>query len=183
MSSATTTSAMMTEQLKAEWHTEFAHLVGDRKGLRPVLAFLPQWWPSRHVAFAYFNIVAIGPGLVAAPEPVRKYLLGHELGHIDRHHTGGQVLYWLGVLAAVLISRSLPPAFHLAPICLVLIAAVLWITRGETKREFEADDEAAARYGDYTVINGLTWMQSRRSAAAPKLNALRLERRRAHAQV
>ena len=173
----------MTQRLKTEWRNEFAPLVGDRRGLRPVLFFLPDWWPGRHAAFAYFNVIAIGPGLVGAPEPVRRYILGHELGHIDRHHTNGQVLYWLGVLAAVLLGRMLPPAFHLAPICLVLIVAVLWITRGEAKREFEADDEAAARYGDHTVITGLTWMQSRRATPVPKLNALRLERRRDHARV
>ena len=114
----------MTERLKTEWRNEFAALLGDRRGLRPVLLFLPGWWPGRHAAFAYFHVIAIGPGLVGAPAPVRSYILGHELGHIDRHHTLGQVVYWLGVLAAFLIGRTLPPAFHLAPICLVLMAAV-----------------------------------------------------------
>jgi Zn-dependent protease with chaperone function len=145
----------MSERPRAEWHAEFRRLVGERRAMRPVLVFLPSWWPGRHIAFAYFNVVAIGPGLLSAPAQVRNYVLAHELGHIDRGHTAGQVVYWLGVLAALLLGQRLPPGLAMTPIAIVLIAAVAWIFLGEARREFEADDAAAERYGDQGSPQGL----------------------------
>jgi Zn-dependent protease with chaperone function len=169
----------MVERTKEEWRTEFEQLSARRGPLAPKLVFLPARWPAANVAFAYFNVIAIGPGLLRAPPEVRRYLLAHELGHIERRHTLGQVGYWASVLAAVAIGQMLPTGLAMAPIMAVLIAAVAWLSLGETRREFEADDAAAARFGDQTVINGLTWMQARRSEPASKLCTLRLDRRRA----
>jgi hypothetical protein len=168
------------ERAKAEWRTEFGRQVDHHRPAGPKLVFLPAWWPAPHVAFAYFNVVAVGPGLLRAPVEVRHYILGHELGHIERRHTLGQVGYWASVLAAAAIGRLLPPGLSLAPIMAVLVVAVAWLALGETRREFEADDAAAARYGDLTVINGLTWMQSRRRVPESKLCSRRLKRRREH---
>lgn len=170
----------MIERAKEEWRDEFERLSAKRGALAPKLVFLPAWWPAPNVAFAYFNIVAIGPGLLRAPPDVRRYLLAHELGHIERRHTLGQAGYWASVLSAVAVGQVLPPALAMAPIMAVLIGAVAWLSLGETRREFEADDVAAARFGDQLVINGLNWMQARRSEAASKLCTRRLERRRAH---
>jgi Zn-dependent protease with chaperone function len=169
------------EHAKGAWRAEFARLVAPpRRPFRPKLVFLPAWWPSPNVAFAYFHVVAVGPGLLRAPVQVRNYVLGHELGHIERRHTLGQVGYWISVLAAVLIGQQLPPGLAFAPVMTVLVAAVAWFGLGETRRELEADDAAAARYGDQTVISGLTWMQSQRREPQSKLCARRLKRRREH---
>jgi len=170
----------MTERAEQVWRDEFERLSAKRGALAPKLVFLPTWWPGRSVAFAYFNLIAIGSGLLRAPPDVRRYLLAHELGHIERGHTLGQVGYWASVLSAVAIGQLLPPALATAPIMAVLMGAVAWLSLGETRREFEADDVAAARFGDQLVINGLNWMQARRSEAASKLSTRRLERRRAH---
>jgi Zn-dependent protease with chaperone function len=168
------------ERAKEEWRSEFEGVSRRGGPLAPKLVFLPARWPAQNVAFAYFNVIAIGPGLLRAPPDVRRYLLAHELGHIERRHTLGQVGYWASVLAAAAIGQLLPAALAMAPIMIVLVAAVAWLAMGETRREFEADDVAAARLGDLTVINGLTWMQARHSAPASKLCSLRLNRRRAH---
>jgi Zn-dependent protease with chaperone function len=170
----------MIEPAKADWRMEFTRLAPVQGPLAPKLLFLPTWWPAPTAAFAYFNVIAIGPGLLRAPADVRRYILGHELGHIERRHTLGQVGYWTSVLAAVALGQLLPPGLTLAPITAVLITAVAWIHLGEARREFEADDAAAARYGDLTVINGLTWMQSRSTQPQSKLCTRRLNRRRRH---
>lgn len=68
---------------------------------RPRIFFLPRWWPAPVGAWAYLHMVFIGPGLRDAPDDVRRYIVGHEYGHIQANHTLLHFFYWLGALAFV----------------------------------------------------------------------------------
>ena len=174
---------MLAERSRVEWRDEFQRLVGDRRFVRPILVFLPPWWRDAHAGFAYFNIVAIGPGLPYAPTYVRNYVLAHELGHIDRRHTAGQAVFWL-CSVGVFVASPLLSGMHTAQlVSLLILIGSGWILFGETRREFQADDAAAERYGHETLIDGLRWMQSQRTVPPGRLYARRLERALARGKV
>jgi Zn-dependent protease with chaperone function len=172
-----TTPAMRARAIQT-WREDFERINASSKALiKPALVFLPAWWPSSNAAFVYFQTTFIGSGLVRAPQEVRAYVLAHELAHIRLRHTMGQVYYWLAALVAIGLSSAAPQRLAMIPMALVLASTAAWLFGGEERREFEADDEAAAMCGDAAVIKGLLWMEKRRSGGMA-FTAKRIARRR-----
>ena len=75
-----------------EWQTDFAvaqaHLpwwLAKLLWLR--LVFLPSWWRlASNGAWAFLNVILVGYGLCNSPTYVRRYITGHEYGHIQWTH-------------------------------------------------------------------------------------------------
>lgn len=144
---------------------------------RPRIFFLPRWWPAPVGAWAYLHMVFIGPGLRDAPDDVRRYIVGHEYGHIQANHTLLHFFYWLGALGFALAAIWHMPALG-AWSCLVLAVVSLLVVlpplaRG---REYQADAVAALLYGREAALNGALWMADRTGTIGNEFRRSRLRR-------
>ena len=92
-----------------DWTTDFVAAQSRlphwlSKAVRPRLLFLPPWWPAPAGAWAYLHLIFVSHALRDAPTEVRRYIVGHEYGHIQANHTVLHFLYWFaatGLLASV----------------------------------------------------------------------------------
>ncbi|MDA8118687.1 MAG: M48 family metalloprotease [Gammaproteobacteria bacterium] len=165
-----------------EWRTDFAaahaHLPWwPAKLLRPRLVFLPFWWPlSSNGAWAFLNVILVGYGLRNSPTYVRRYIIGHEYGHIQSNHTFLQ----LGILVA-LMGVELARIYQMPSVegwswlfLLIMGALVLWPPL-ERSRQYQADSVAASLYGQETARQGMLWM-AYKTATFDKTRRKRLTR-------
>ncbi|MGK9451706.1 M48 family metalloprotease [Acidithiobacillus caldus] len=143
-------------------------LFGWRKGFRhitPKLVTLPAWWPFHgYGAWSYMRYIIVSRELLRdAPGSVRRYVLGHESGHIRFGHTALNYMFPLtSVLFAVAFysfacggPQVKPLAASILLLLLIAKSALLWFPK---RREFQADQYAAAMAGKETAIAGSIWM-------------------------
>lgn len=154
------------------WEAELAEMVrkdqgvkGIRNGFRflPVsLRFLPEWWPARHGAWSYMHFILLGPGLSGAPKPVKRYVLGHELGHIRHGHTSLNYLFTVAAIGFLpLYWLSMRPGIGTAPVAavaLLLMASKSTLLFFPRKREYQADRHSLGLVGQKDAIEGSLWM-------------------------
>jgi type IV secretory pathway VirB2 component (pilin) len=169
-SSASTPNQMA----RVEWEAELAALIaqditapGWRKVFQAIpakLKVLPAWWPVHYGAWSYMRYILISDRLKKdAPPVTRRYVLGHELGHIRYGHTALNYLY--PVLAAVYITSlwffiygQQNVQWIAAAVMLLMIvskSSLLWFP---TQREFQADDYSARLNGQEDALEGSLWM-------------------------
>ncbi|EGQ61666.1 hypothetical protein GGI1_08069 [Acidithiobacillus sp. GGI-221] len=169
-SSGGTLNPVSREAWEADLHALMARDLaapGWRRVFRSIpakLTVLPAWWPVHYGAWSYMRYIIITRHLQEdAPQVTRRYVLGHELGHIRYGHTALNYLY--PVLAAI-YAASLwnfiygGPGIQMlaASIMLLLIAlksSLLWFP---THREFQADDYSARLNGKTEALEGSLWM-------------------------
>lgn len=155
---------------KASKSTE---ILTDLKGWRrifrvlpPKLIALPAWWPWKgYGAWSYMRYIIISGDLMEkAPENVRHYVIGHELGHIRFGHTSLNYMYLLTSLAFVLamgvFTGNYPyharvVASSVMLLLLFIKSTLLWFPN---RREFQADAYSANLYGKDVAIEGSLWM-------------------------
>lgn len=155
-------------QRLAQANTGLSSLFGWRKGFRhitPKLVTLPAWWPFHwYGAWSYMRYIIVSRELLMdAPESVRRYVLGHESGHIRFGHTALNYMFpvtsVLFVTAMYFFDTGEPMVKQVSAsiILLLLIAksALLWFPK---RREFQADQYASAMAGKETAIAGSLWM-------------------------
>ena len=162
---AMTTSA---PQRQAQAKNRLPELLGWRSFFRritPKLVVLPKWWPFHgYGAWSYMRFIIVSRELVQdAPDSVRQYILGHESGHIRFGHTALNYMY---PVTSVLFLTALyffetgdaPVKNGAAAVILALLlakSALLWFPK---RREFQADQYAAAMAGEKAAIAGSLWM-------------------------
>lgn len=136
------------------------------RALPPKLVILPAWWPWHgYGAWSYMRYILVSRELVQdAPETVRRYVLGHELGHIRFGHTALNYMYLFTSLAFILatgvfIGHYPHSAKMIAAIIMLLLlipkSALLWFP---SRREYQADRYAVAMTDRKTAIQGSLWM-------------------------
>lgn len=111
--------------------------------IRPRLVHLPKWWPARFGAWAYLNTAFIGPGLLDATDDVRRYVVGHEYGHIYSKHTLLHLIYALGFASFALggFAHMLVP-LALGFLMMAVVSFLVVRTPLSHNRECQADDVA-----------------------------------------
>ncbi|MES2353695.1 MAG: M48 family metalloprotease [Pseudomonadota bacterium] len=145
--------------------------------IRPRLVFLPAWWPVRYGAWAYCQFIFIAPGLHDAPDNVRRYLLGHEYGHIYCKHTVLHFVYWLG-MAGLCSAFAVPsPLLHVGSLSVLMVVTLLaCLPRLAKAREFQADAVAVQVFGQQVVLSGSLWMAEKAGTTANVFRQSRLRR-------
>ncbi|WP_163056974.1 M48 family metalloprotease [Acidithiobacillus ferrooxidans] len=156
------------------WEADLAALMardlaapGWRRVFRSIpakLKVLPAWWPVHYGAWSYMRYIILSRHLQEdAPTVTRRYVLGHELGHIRNGHTALNYLY--PVLAAIYITSLWcfiyggpgiqPVAAAIMFLLIVSKSSLLWFPN---HREFQADDYAARLVGQPNALEGSLWM-------------------------
>ncbi|CDQ12098.1 conserved membrane protein of unknown function [Acidithiobacillus ferrivorans] len=159
---------------REDWEADLAALVardlaapGWRRVFRAIparLKILPAWWPVHYGAWSYMRYIIISDHLKKdAPPVTRRYVLGHELGHIRHGHTSLNYLY--PVLAVIYITSlwffiygDHSVQMLAATVMLLMIvskSSLLWFP---TQREFQADDFSARLNGKSATLEGSLWM-------------------------
>ena len=151
-------AALMTRDLAAPgWRSVF-------RAIPTKLKVLPVWWPVHYGAWSYMRYIIISHHLQTdAPQVTRRYVLGHELGHIRYGHTALNYLYpVLAVIYAVSLWNFIyggPSIQTLAAsimlLLIILKSSLLWFP---THREFQADDYSARLNGRTDALEGSLWM-------------------------
>lgn len=144
---------------------------------RPRLIFLPSWWPAPVGAWAYLHMVFIGPALRDAPADVRRYVIGHEYGHIQANHTVLHFFYWcaaLGFLVAVL--GHMPALGAWSCLVLAVVSFLVLLPPLARGREYQADAVAALLYGQETALRGALWMADKTGTISNAFRRSRLRR-------
>ncbi len=156
------------------WEADLAALMaldlaapGWRRVFRAIpakLKVLPTWWPVHYGAWSYMRYIIISHHLKEdAPPVTRRYVLGHELGHIRYGHTALNYLY--PVLAAIYVTSLWcfiygapgirPLAASIMLLLIVSKSSMLWFP---SNREFQADDYSARLNGQTDALEGSLWM-------------------------
>lgn len=141
------------------WRSVFRHIP-------PKLVTLPNWWPYEGIgAWSYMRYILVSPGLLTtAPKEVRRYIIGHELGHIRFGHTALNYLFpatFVAFFSAMMVFESQPQgtlktvSAILMLLLLVPKSALLWFPK---RREFQADAHAAWLYGRDATLRASLWM-------------------------
>lgn len=156
-------------QLRAGMPCILAQLV------RPRLVFLPCWWSARNGAWIYFHFIFVGPGLVNAPEDVRRYLIGHEYGHIYCQHICLHYLYWIGIaIASIGAAAQLLTIEALGFLLLATISLLACWPALMRRRECQADAVAATFFGRDVALRGALWLAQMRGTMSNNLSRDRL---------
>jgi len=144
--------------------------------IRPRLIFLPGWWLNPLGAWAYLHLVFIGPGLVDAPLAVRRYIIGHEYGHIQSNHTILHFVYWCAVLCFLAAVVEQMPVLGISS-CLLLTISLSLILQPHLarKREYQADKIAALVFGPEVALQGALWMADKTGMMNDEFRCARLE--------
>ena len=167
-------ASTLTPVSREAWEADLAALMaqdfaapGWRRVFRAIpvkLKVLPTWWPVHYGAWSYMRYIIISQHLKEdAPPVTRRYVLGHELGHIRYGHTALNYLY--PVLAAIYITSlwcfiyGAPDIRSLAASIMLLLiiskSSMLWFP---SHREFQADDFSARINGQTDALEGSLWM-------------------------
>lgn len=171
----------MRKSYEKKWQAEFKdaqeQLSRLSRFIKPRIFFLPRFWPAPFGAWTYLHIVAIGPGLIQAPTKVRRYVIGHELGHIQNGHTYPHYMYLLAVwFLAISLVFEMPTITALCLLTLLLVALAFVLPPLARAREFSADDFAVSLYGRQTVLDGALWMGKKTRTLHNSARIARLQR-------
>ena len=153
----TRTSIMDEWEVELKWALTRVALA-QRPLLRPRIIKLPSWLTSGYGAWTLFHIVAITEQQASCPSQVRRYIIGHELGHL----CGGHYLlqyFWVFAEIIFLLGAALASAAALFGILLICIASIGFMHPGWIlEREVFADRVAADLFGTREVITASLWM-------------------------
>ncbi|MBU2753042.1 M48 family metalloprotease [Acidithiobacillus thiooxidans] len=141
------------------WRRVFRHI-------HPKLMMLPAWWPWQgYGAWSYMRYILISGKLAKdAPPSVRRYVLGHELGHIRFGHTALNYMYPVTSVLfltamGVFLDSTVPETKTIAAFILLALlvpkSALLWFPN---RREYQADRYAVAVNSTQEAIEGSLWM-------------------------
>ena len=161
---------------RAEWEQELQNLMAKEAGVRgwkslfsrlvPRIKVFPQWWPASkgYGIWSYMHFILLSRKLMQeAPADVRRYVLGHELGHLRHGHTALNYLYPVlsaGVVTSVVFFvAGTSDQRYVAALCMAAFfvgkSSLLWFP---LRRELQADDYSARLVGRETAIEGSLWM-------------------------
>lgn len=165
-----------------EWQTDFATAQARlpwwlAKRLRPRLVFLPSWWRlASNGAWAWLHIIFVGPHLGHTSTVARRYLIGHEYGHIRSNHTIPSFLFLCAILVFSVGRACHWPVVEAWSWLIAAIMGVLHVRLSSWRRcEYQADSVAASLYGQETALQGMLWM-SYKTATFDKARRERLTR-------
>jgi Zn-dependent protease with chaperone function len=173
----------MKAQLMEFWNTDLQAALKRksrwwmRGRLSPKIVVLPRLWTG-YGAWTLFGKIYITRKLTGCPEHVRKYIIGHELGHLYGGHVYLQALFFFSysMLVAGELSHS---AITLLALALTSILYVIFVTpRFSLARECFADSVAVDLYGPHAVLTSSLWMARRVSDVDSKERQARLKRLR-----
>jgi len=145
------------------WTSELEHALQrmprrERLYFRPRLIKLPAWFASGYGAWTLLGVVLITDTQAGCPADVRRYVVGHELGHLCGGH---QYLQYLWILAQglLLVGAAVAPAAALLGLALICVAFVGFVhPRWNLEREFFADRIAVELYGPHAMVTSAVWM-------------------------
>ncbi len=146
-----------------EWKHELACAVeraetGWPVFTRPRIVKLPAWMRNGYGAWTIFNVVVITHLQASCPDDVRRYIIGHELGHLVGRHQYLHYLWFAGtgifILGSLLESRAAMVGLGIMSI----VFGTLVHPRLNLKREIFADRIAANLYGSSAVMTSVMWM-------------------------
>lgn len=154
-----------------EWQTDFAAAQAHlswwlAKLLRPRLVFLPSWWQlASNGAWAQLHLIFIGPGLRHASSEARRYLIGHEYGHLRSNHTIPCFFFLLAMPVFLVGCAGHWPVVEAWSYLVVAIAGFLLLLLSSWHRcEYQADSVAVSLYGQDTARQGMLWMAYKAAA-------------------
>jgi Zn-dependent protease with chaperone function len=175
----------MKEQLVEFWKADLKAAL-ERKSrwwmrgrLSPRIVVLPRLWAG-YGAWTLFGKIFITKQLVGCPEHVRRYIIGHELGHLYGGHVYLQALFLFSysMLVAGELSHS---AITLLALGLTSVFYVIFVTpRFSLARECFADSVAVDLYGPHAVLTSSVWMARRVRDVDSKERQARLKRLRTY---
>jgi len=126
-------------------------------------------------ALTWLRWICIGQDMLDdAPNDVARFVIAHEWGHVRRGHIFASVVIFIAALVTIWCPMTPKWAIFGWSIGMVGLFTIVWVTRLE--REFEADEEAAARVGRDSVRNGLLWLVDHRPGGLTADRRARLER-------
>lgn len=149
--------------MKETWKTELQAMEAKRPSawsrfVRPRVVVLPRSLTgSRLGAWTLCHLIFVTEAQAACPPKVRRYVLGHEYGHIVCGHAALQWA-WLASGALSLLGMLVPAAILLS---LGIQSAVLYSlanTAQGARREISADATAAELCGAAVALEGARWM-------------------------
>jgi len=147
------------------WSTDLAAISARRptqwaRLVTPRVFVLPRMLTrSRLGAWTLYHWIFITPAQASCPTEVRRYILGHEYGHILCGHSR---LQWLWLVGSILYTLSFfaPPLVLLGVIIQAAAMSSLLNRRQETAREISADSVAADLFGAPEVLAAARWMSA-----------------------
>jgi Zn-dependent protease with chaperone function len=145
----------------------------------PKIVLLPRLW-SGYGAWTLFGKIYITKQQMACPDHVRKYIIGHELGHLYGGHVYLQMLFAFSYVTLVAgeLSHS---AITVLALALTSILYVVFVTPAfSLARECFADSVAVDLYGAHTILTSSLWMACRVKDVDTRERQARLRRLRAY---
>lgn len=141
----------------------------------PRIIVLPTWWPAQHGVWIYFCVIFVGRSVVNAPTDARRYLIGHEYGHIYCGHVLLHYAYWMAVSGLVMgMLVGAPIAVMLCGLLAMMTLLVgVWPSAIE-RRECQADAIAAQSWGAQRAMTGAVWFMGQRKESRNHLRSVRL---------
>lgn len=149
--------------MKQAWQTELQAMEAKRPSawsrlVRPRVIVLPSFVTGRRLgAWTLCHFIFVTEAQAACPPRVRRYILGHEYGHIICGHAA---LQWAWLASGLLSLLGM-----LAPLAILLSlgiqSAVLYSLANQAhgaKREMSADAAAADLCGAVVALEGARWM-------------------------
>ena len=125
---------------------------------RPRVVKLPAWVTKGYGAWTLFSIIFISDKQASCPADVRRYVLGHEVGHLCGGHQSLQY-FWVFSQTMFFIGMAIAPAIALTGLILMCVAFGGFVHPAlNLKREVFADRVAVELYGPHSVVVGATWM-------------------------
>lgn len=164
-----------------EWHHD---LSATRAALTPCkwaclfvprLIFLPAWWPASSGIWLYFSLIFVGHSLINAPTEARRFLIGHEYGHIYCGHVWLHYWYWIAMLGILI--GMLSGCMGVLLVCTLLAWLILLVAvwpNACKRRECDADAIAVKAWGPHCALDGALWFMGQRRTTRNHLRAFRL---------
>ncbi len=149
--------------MKEAWTTELQAMEARRPSawsrlVRPRVIVLPRFFTGHRLgAWTLYHLIFVTEAQAACPPRVRRYVLGHEYGHILCGHAALQWA-WLASALLSMLGMLLPIAILLS---LGIQTAVVYSLANATqgaKREMSADAAAAELCGAAVALEGARWM-------------------------
>lgn len=133
--------------------------------------YLPGlWFTKRKTAWTMVNLVIVSSELINTSELERRYLLAHELGHIQHMHYFKALALIISLFIMVIISSLLhkPILSHLALFGVTGLLLLLF-----EKAEYQADAFAAQILGRKKVIKAMLKIAERNGMTKQRIKRLK----------
>lgn len=150
--------------------TAWAHTLGEALAQRrsfwmrgpftPHIVVLPTG-PERLGAWTLFSTIYISRGQLSCPPGVRKYIIGHELGHILSGDVFLQLLFAGSYFTMIATAGSGTAVQLFAIVISALSLSMFALPSLSLERELRADRFAVQFFGPQMVLEGCLWMGRR----------------------